>query len=268
MSERLADPLRVVVAGVSGWVGTPLARAVLQASDLTLVGAVSRTHAGADVGTVLGVEQLGLSVAPTLAQALTAEADVVVDYTSPQAVYEHVELAVRRRVHVVVGTSGLDAAQFAVLDGLAQANGVAVVAAGNFSLALAVMQDAALRAARQLGHYEILDYCGAAKPDVPSGTARELAERLAEADPAPAAPALHGPPEARGATIGGVQVHSVRLPGFVASTEVVFGLPHERVRFLHDAGTSAEPYVEGTLLAIRRVSRFTGVVRGLDRVLF
>ncbi len=268
MSEGVPGQLRVVVAGVSGWVGAPLARAVLAAPDLRLVGAVSRTHAAADVGSVLGVDPLGLAVAPTLAEALTAGADVVVDYTSPQAVYEHVELAVQRAVHVVVGTSGLDASQFAVLDRLAQDNGVAVIAAGNFSIALAVMADAVLRAAQRLRHYEIVDYCGAAKPDVPSGTARELAERLAQTDPAPPPRAVHGPEQARGATIGGIQVHSVRLPGFVASTEVVFGLPDERLRFLHDAGTSPQPYVEGSLLAVRQAHRFTGVVRGLDRLLF
>lgn len=268
MSQSDSGPLRVVVAGVSGWVGAPLARAVLAAPDLALAGAVSRTHASQDAGCVLGVDRVGLTVAPTLAEALAAGADVVVDYTSPQAVYEHVELAVRRAVNVVVGTSGLDAAQFAALDRLARDNGVAVIAAGNFSIALAVMQDAVLRAAQRLRHYEIVDYCGAGKPDVPSGTARELAERLAEADPAPPPRALHGPEQARGATIGGVQVHSVRLPGFVASTEVVFGLPHERLRFLHDAGSSPQPYVEGSLLAVRQAHRFTGVVRGLDRVLF
>lgn len=266
MSDRTA-PRRVVVAGVSGWVGTPLARAILAAPDLLLAGGVSRRLAGQDLGTAVGSEEIGVSVAPDLAGALADGVDVVVDYTSPDAVRGHVELAVRHGAHVVVGTSGLDAADYAELDVLARDHGVAVVAAGNFSIALAVMQDAVLRAARHLHDYEVLDYCGAAKPDVPSGTARELAERLAELDPTPPPQPLHGPAEARGATVGGVQVHSVRLPGFVASTEVVFGLPHERVRFLHDAGSSPDPYVEGTLLAVRQAHRFVGVVRGLDRVL-
>lgn len=261
------EPLRVVVAGVSGWVGAPLARAVLAAPDLELAGGVSRRLAGQDVGTAVGSEAIGLWVAPDLGSALAVGADVVVDYTAPDAVRGHVELAVRHGVHVVVGTSGLGATDYTELDALAREHGVAVVAAGNFSIALAVMQDAVLRAARHLHDYEILDYCGAAKPDVPSGTARELAERLADLEPTVPPQPLYGPAEARGATVGGVQVHSVRLPGFVASTEVVFGLPHERVRFLHDAGGSPDPYVEGTLLAVRQAQRFVGVVRGLDRLL-
>jgi 4-hydroxy-tetrahydrodipicolinate reductase len=110
----------------------------------------------------------------------------------------------------------------------------------------------------------------ATKPDVPSGTARELAERLgAVRAPAIGHPIadLQGPQEARGATVGGAQVHSVRLPGFVVSTEVVFGLPDERLTIRHDAGGSPGPYVAGTLLAVRRVTGLVGVTRGLDRLL-
>jgi 4-hydroxy-tetrahydrodipicolinate reductase len=76
-----------------------------------------------------------------------------------------------------------------------------------------------------------------------------------------------GEREARGATLGGTQVHSVRLPGFVISTEVIFGLPDQRLSIRHDAGASARPYVDGALLAIRRVSSLVGLHRGLDAVL-
>jgi 4-hydroxy-tetrahydrodipicolinate reductase len=131
-------------------------------------------------------------------------------------------------------------------------------------------QAAALLAARHLPQWEILDYASATKPDVPSGTARELAERLAEVR----APVLgrpldeiHGPREARGATIGGAQVHSVRLPSFVVSTEIVFGLPDERLVIRHDAGGTAAPYVAGTLIAARRVPDRVGLTRGLDALL-
>jgi 4-hydroxy-tetrahydrodipicolinate reductase len=87
--------------------------------------------------------------------------------------------------------------------------------------------------------------------------------------PKPAHPIeeLHGPQEARGATVGGTQVHSVRLPSFVVSTEVVFGLPGERLSIRHDAGDSPEPYVAGTLLAVRRAPALVGLTRGLDTLL-
>jgi 4-hydroxy-tetrahydrodipicolinate reductase len=131
-------------------------------------------------------------------------------------------------------------------------------------------QAAALLAARHLPQWEVIDYASATKPDVPSGTSRELAERLGEVRrPEISRPVaeLHGPREARGASVGGTQVHSVRLPSFVVSTEVVFGAPDERLTIRHDAGGTAAPYVAGTLMAVRRTPGLVGLVRGLDTLL-
>ena len=140
---------------------------------------------------------------------------------------------------VVIGTSGLTAADLDEIDAAARERSVGVVASGNFSLTAAMCQAAALLAARHLPQWEIIDYASASKPDVPSGTARELAERLGEIRrPELGHPIeeLHGPAEARGATVGGTQIHSVRLPSFVVSTEVVFAAPDERLTIRHDAG--------------------------------
>jgi 4-hydroxy-tetrahydrodipicolinate reductase len=101
--------------------------------------------------------------------------------------------------------------------------------------------------------------------------ARELAESLGQIRPSELAVAIdktHGPKEVRGATIGGTQVHSVRLPGFVVAFETIFGLPDERLTIHHDAGAGAEPYVGGTVLAIRKVMEVNGLGRGLDTLLF
>ncbi|MCE9568258.1 MAG: hypothetical protein K8U57_40175 [Planctomycetes bacterium] len=126
-------------------------------------------------------------------------------------------------------------------------------------------------ATKYLPSREVIDYSHAGKQDAPSGTARELAEALGEIGPAKLAFPIeqtHGSPQARGATISGTQVHSVRLPGYVLAVEALFGLPHERLTIRHDAGKSAAPYVNGTFLAVRRVMNTTGLIRGLDRLLF
>jgi 4-hydroxy-tetrahydrodipicolinate reductase len=131
-------------------------------------------------------------------------------------------------------------------------------------------QAAALLAARHLPSWEVIDYASAAKPDAPSGTARELAERLGQVRPPVVERTLEdtaGEVAARGATIGGVQVHSLRLPSFTVSTEVVFAQPDERLSIRHDAGSSAAPYVAGTLLAARAAPGTVGLVRGLDTLL-
>ena len=194
----------------------------------------------------------------------------LIDYISATAVKANTLAAIEAGVAVVIGSSGLTAADFAEIDSAASERSVGVVASGNFSLTAAMCQAAALLVARHLPQWEVIDYASATKHDVPSGTARELAERLGEIrrpEVGPPSEDLHGPQEARGATVGGAQVHSVRLPSFVVSTEVVFGLPDERLIIRHDAGGTAEPYVEGTLLAVRRVPELVGLTRGLDTVL-
>jgi 4-hydroxy-tetrahydrodipicolinate reductase len=210
-----------------------------------------------------------VAVSGQIADAL-AGADVLVDFTEAAATKQHALLAVERNVHVVIGTSGLSAADFVEIDRAARAAGVGVVAAGNFSLTAAMAQAGALLAARFLPQREIIDYASAAKPDAPSGTARELAERLAAVATHQYVVAVDettGHPEARGAQIAGTPVHSLRLPSFVVSTEVVFAQPDERLSIRHDAGSSPAPYVAGTLLAIRAVRHIVGVVRGLDTLL-
>jgi 4-hydroxy-tetrahydrodipicolinate reductase len=147
---------------------------------------------------------------------------------------------------------------------------VGVIAAGNFSIMAAILKRAAALAAKHLQYWEVLDYASADKPDVPSGTSRELAETLAEVRlPRSAVPLsqLQGPVEARGAEVAGTRIHSVRLPSFMVSTEVVFGGTGERLVMRHDPGLSPDPYVAGTLLAIRKARDVPGVRRGLDSLL-
>jgi 4-hydroxy-tetrahydrodipicolinate reductase len=259
----------VCIAGATGWTGRALARGVLAAPDLTLGAAVSRSAAGRDLGDALGGPALGVPVHGNVREALDG-IDVLVDYTSATAVKANVLAAIDAGVAVVIGSSGLTAADLGEIDSAARTRSVGVVASGNFSLTAAMCQAAALLAARHLPQWEVIDYASATKPDVPSGTARELAERLGEIrHPEVGHPIedLHGPQEARGATVGGGQVHSVRLPSFVVSTEVVFGLPGERLTIRHDAGDTPEPYVAGTLMAVRRAPGLVGLTRGLDSLL-
>ena len=257
------------IAGATGWTGRALVPAVLEAPDLALTSAVSRSAAGRDLGEALGGAALRVPVRASVEDALDG-VDVLIDYTSATAVKANAMAAIEAGVGVVVGTSGLTATDLAEIDLAARERSVGVVASGNFSVTAAMCQAAALLAARHLAHWEIIDYASEAKPDVPSGTARELAERLGEIrQPEVGYPLrdLHGRKEARGVTVGGAQIHSLRLPSFVVSTEVVFARPDEPLTIRHDAGGTAGPYVEGTLLAVRKVHELVGLTRGLDNLL-
>ncbi len=265
--------LRITLAGSTGWVGRALVAAITAAPDLLLVAAVSRSAAGQDAGTGVGLAPVGVTVVATLAEALTIPSDVVIDYTRPDMVKAHTLAALGAGRAVVVGTSGLTAVDFAEIETAAQESGKGVIAAGNFSITATLLKRFALEAARYVADVEIIDYASATKPDTPSGTARELAEALAAVrQPGTGLPVadLLGPAETRGAAIGTprpVQVHAVRLPSYVLSCEAVFGAPDERLTIRHDAGASAAPYVVGTLLAARKAVELTGLVRGLDTLL-
>lgn len=259
----------ICVAGATGWTGRAVAEGVLGAEDLSLVSAVSRSASGEDLGRAWGGDPNDVPVFGAVDEAL-AGVDVLIDFTSHDAVLAHALAAIRNGVSVVIGTSGLGAVDFAEIEAAALEHEVGVIAAGNFSVTAALAQAAALLAARHLPSWEVVDYASAGKPDAPSGTARELAERLSEVrapDVEVPIPETAGHVEARGATVAGSQVHSVRLPGFSVSTEIVFGLPDERLTIRHDAGSSAAPYVGGTLLAARAVSGRSGLTRGLDTLL-
>jgi 4-hydroxy-tetrahydrodipicolinate reductase len=261
---------RIVVAGSTGWVGRALIAAIAAAPDLTLAGAVARGTAGKDAGDAAGVAPTSITVAATLKEALREPSDVVIDYTKPNVVKAHALEALSAGRNVVVGTSGLGEQDYAEMDAAARAASKGVIAAGNFSITATLMKRFALIAAEYVPDVEVIDYASAKKPDTPSGTGRELAELLSKqrlAGTAKPVAELGGLRETRGAGIGSgipVQTHSVRMPGYTLSCEALFGMPDERLLIRHDAGSSAAPYVAGTLLAARRVVGRIGVTRGID----
>ncbi|HVP63151.1 MAG TPA: 4-hydroxy-tetrahydrodipicolinate reductase [Myxococcaceae bacterium] len=261
---------RVILAGATGWAGSELARGIAADPDLQLVGAVSRTHAGARLGEVVGDARLECAVSGSVREVLRTPGDVFFEYTRPEVAKAHVVAALGAGAHVVIGTSGLTEEDFQEIDQAARAARRGVLAVGNFALTVVVLQRLAQIAARFFPHYEIVDSAHDDKPDAPSGTARQLARQLAAVRPAEITVPLdrvQGPREARGASVAGVQVHSVRLPGYVIGLEVVFGRPGERLHLRHESGTSAQPYVAGALLAIRKVSGLVGLHRGLEGVI-
>jgi 4-hydroxy-tetrahydrodipicolinate reductase len=254
--------INVTIAGVTGWVGKPLAQAVDDAADLELVAAAARRDAGRQLG--------GIRISGSVREALATPSDVFVDYTSAASVRENVLAAIGAGLHVVIGSSGLTQDEFAEIDALARSVRVGVVAVGNFAITAALLQRFAVEAAKHVRSWEIIDTAYAGKMDAPSGMARELAWRLSEVrKPHLEVPieSTVGQTEARGADVHGSRIHSIRLPGHTIGIEIRFGREDERLILQYGAGPGAAPYIAGTLLAIRRVPQFIGLVRGLDRIL-
>ncbi len=263
-------PIRVCLAGATGWAGSALARAIAGAEEIELVAAVSRSHAGRALGDVLAEPRLACPIYATAEEALAQPCDVFFEYTKPDVAKANVLAAIGRGANVVIGTSGLSDADYAEIGALAEQQGRGVLAVGNFALTVVLLQRFAEMAAKLIPQWEIIDYASDAKRDAPSGTARELAARLGRVRPSQLTVPLEqtqGVAETRGARLNGSQVHSLRLPGYTISAEIIFGMPDQKLIIRHDSGNSAQPYVDGALLAIRSVGSLVGLRRGLDSVL-
>lgn len=263
--------LKVFVAGGTGWAGSELCKAIVKTKDLTLSGALSRSHSGTNLSDLL---QLGTDPIPVYAYIESAlneiNFDVMVDYTKPDIAKVNIISALKKGKQVVVGTSGLTDKDYAEIEKVALDNNTSVLGVGNFAMTVVLLQKFSEMAAKFIPNYEIIEYAHENKADSPSGTARELSHRLSKVQES----AVHvpnenviGPVESRGVRLNGVQIHSIRLPGHVISIETIFGLKDERLTLRHDSGSSAAPYVNGALLAIRKVGTFKGLKRGLDSVM-
>lgn len=243
---------RVVFAGASGNVGRALAPLLEASPEVEYAGAVARTE---DMASRL--RELG--------------AEVLVDFTRPEVGLENALAAVSAGVAPVVGTSGIPADGVDRLEAACRAAGLGGMVAPNFAIGGVVMMWLAEKAAPYFDAVEIVEGHGAAKADSPSGTAVSTARRL-NAARAGGHPFDRRPPQkqvlegARGASEGGVAVHSIRLPGLLAEQQVIYGLPGQTLTIEHRT-TSREAYGPGVLMAIRAVVETRRFYRGLDELL-
>ena len=242
--------LKVAVFGARGKMGAEVCRAVESARDLDLVAAID----------------LGDDRAP----AETAE--VIVDFTHPDAVMDNLFWCIGHGIHAVVGTTGLTEEHFDLLRGrLAEHDGVGVLIAPNFSIGAVLMMRFAEQAAAFYESAEIIELHHPGKADAPSGTAASTARRIAAAR---TAAALTPPPDAtkqelpgaRGAQVDGIRVHGVRLRGLVAHQEVLFGAEGETLTIRHDS-LDRVSFMPGVLAAVRAISTRPGLTVGIEPIL-
>jgi len=210
-----------------------------------------------------------LDIGDSLEQLVESKAQVVVDFTTPDSVMGNLEFVIGHGIHAVVGTTGFNEERISELKVLATKNPtVGVLVAPNFGLGAVLMMEFSRKAARFYESVEIIELHHPDKVDAPSGTARHTAELISQArseaglDPMPDATkiALDG---ARGALVGGVPVHSIRLRGLVAHQEVLFGGPGETLTIRHDS-LDRSGFMPGVLLGIREVGKHAGITFGLE----
>lgn len=241
--------INVAVLGARGRMGAEVVKAVKAAKDLNLV-------AELDLG-------------DSLDQILASKAEVVVDFTTPDSVMANLEFLISHGVHGVVGTTGFDASRVEKVKALLQASSnVGVLIAPNFAIGAVLMMEFAQKAAKYFESAEIIELHHPDKVDAPSGTAARTAELMTAARKSAGLPSMPDATSssldgARGATIGDVPVHSVRLRGLIAHQEVLLGGPGETLSIRHDSLDRAG-FMPGVLLGVRQVVLHPGLTFGLE----
>ena len=240
--------IKVAVLGSRGRMGSEVVKAVTEAKDLELV-------AELDLG-------------DSLDTLVTAGAQVVVDFTTPDSVMANLEFVISRNIHAVIGTTGFDDARIAKIKSLLSTSKSGVLIAPNFAIGAVLMMEFATKAAKYFESAEIIELHHPNKVDAPSGTAARTAELMSaarkeaglSAGPDSTTTSLEG---ARGATVGQIPVHSVRLRGLVAHQEVLLGGIGETLTIRHDS-IDRVGFMPGVLLGVRQVVNHPGLTFGLE----
>lgn len=259
--------IRVIVSGAGGRMGQEVLKLVLQEEEFELAAAVDRSAMDTDAGRLVGLEDTGVIVTSDLEAALAgSNADVMVDFTTPQSAYNNTALAIKYGVRPVIGTTGFTPEQIVELDKHCQEQGIGGLIAPNFSIGAILLMRFAAQAAKHFPHLEIIEYHGDQKLDAPSGTAIKTAEMISEVREE----LRQGNPQeeetiegARGGYYNGFRIHSVRLPGVFAQEEVIFGGFGQSLKIRHDSYERAG-YMPGVKIGIQKVMGYTGLIYGFE----
>ena len=252
--------IKVLVNGALGRMGRTVCNAVKADSELELVGAVD----------VIAGEVEGLTVETNLDAALKRlTPDVMVDFTRPAVVFDNVMIALANKVSPVVGTTGLSDDAKEKIRKLAELYDTPAFIAPNFALGAVLMMLISQTVAKYMPEVEIIELHHDKKLDAPSGTAELTAKMISEVR----TPHKQGHPEeverlehVRGAEVDGIRIHSVRLPGYVAHQEVIFGGLGQTLTIRHDS-TGRDSFMPGVVLACKKVRGLKGLTVGLDKLL-
>lgn len=268
----MPDKIKILMNGAAGKMGRALSQGLAARPDMAVCAAVDIKASDVDYGFLCGVGELGFGIQTDLAAAISAaKPDVVVDFTNPAAVMGNIHTALSHNTPIVVGTTGITPADARQIEKWCGEFHTSAITAANFALGAVLLLRFAQEAAKYMPHVEVIERHHDQKLDAPSGTAVATLEMIA----AVRRPMAQGNPQefermngSRGAEYDGMRVHSVRLPGYVATQEVVFGEAGQVLTLRHDA-LSREAYVPGVALAVSKIVTMPPgtLTQGLDKLL-
>lgn len=266
----MTDTINMVVAGPRGKMGREALALIERTEHFRLVGCIDRKNEGKSVREIEGLPDFDAPIFTDATEAFDrVNADVLVELTNPEAGYHHAKQALLHQVRPVVGTSGFTTEQLDELKGLSEENATGIVIAPNFALGAVLMMRFAKEAAKYFPDVEIIEKHHDQKLDAPSGTAVKTAqliqgvrEKHQQGHPDEKETIDH----ARGADLDGMRIHSVRLPGFIAQQEVIFGMAGQTLTINHNSSDRAS-FMSGVELAVHEVMKRDDFVYGLENLM-
>ena len=263
--------IKVGVVGALGKMGKEVIKAVLNAEDMNLVCAIDIIGEGQDAGLNAAGKECGVLIETNIEKAIQdKKPDVIIDFTQPNGIYDHVCLYIKNEIKSVIGTTGLKENEITILKKLSEENKVSCLIAPNFSTGAVLLMMFAKQAAKYFNNAEIIELHHNQKKDAPSGTAIKTAQLMAEENPdftkgnCAETELIEG---ARGAkSVSNIHIHSVRMPGYIASQEVIFGASGQIFKIRHDS-MDRTCYMDGVLLATRHVYNNNDFIYGLDNIM-
>lgn len=267
----MTNKIKIAVNGACGKMGQAVIKAVNAEEDLILVAATDIMHTGKDIGEVAENIPCGVTVESSLENALkTKEIDVVVDFTNPDLVYRNTKLILENNARPVIGTTGLTENQLEEIKKLSEQKASGALIAPNFAVGAVLMMMFSQKASKYFSNAEIIELHHNKKKDAPSGTAIKTAQLMTQersefgTDNCPETEMIKG--SRGGVTESNIHIHSVRLPGFIAHQEVIFGGSGQALTIRHDSFDRIS-FMPGVVLSIRHVMNNNEFVYGLENIL-
>lgn len=264
--------INVAVSGALGKMGLEVVKTVLNDSELKLTGVCDVKHVGDTLKQATsGAVDSEVLIEKDLGQCLSdSKAQVMVDFTHPDLVFHNTMTMIEQSVRPVIGTTGLDNDQLKLIDEALKQKKIGGLVAPNFAIGAVLMMKFAREASKYLDHAEIIEYHHNQKADAPSGTSIKTAQLMAESQEKfgkTNAPEKELIASARGANgPSDIRIHSVRLPGFVAHQEVIFGGQGQVLTFRHDS-IDRTSFMPGVALSCKKVMELNGLTYGLEHLL-
>ena len=254
--------IKVGVVGALGKMGQEVVSAVLADSELELVCAVDKFAAGQKIGNIEVIDDIKTAIN-------ISKPDILVDFTQPSTIFDSIKIYQNSKIKAVIGTTGLNDEQIKQIEQLSRQNNTGILIAPNFSLGAVLMMKFSALAAKYFDNAEIIEFHHNQKHDAPSGTSIKTAQLMAQNNKnfktgnCAETETLKG---ARGGEYKTIQIHAVRMPGFVASQEVIFGSDGQTLKIHHDT-INRSCYMSGVILSIKYLYENNKFIYGLENII-